>query len=177
MSNGTAIETAKRALGGRRSVRAGKWRRAVGVLGVVMLMPVPAAASAQSAGEAPNPSVNQYLESVPRARGGKPATGKTDRKANEVPTEVRRKLAEEGGADAAALDAITRSGRLGASPRASVPDGEPARPGAGDKIASEPSAVRAASTAAGEGSARWLLAGLAAIAVAAGVLALRRRRA
>jgi hypothetical protein len=162
------------------------------VLGVVMLVPVPTGASAQSAAEAPDPSVNQYVESVPGARGGAPASSH-DKPAYVAPS-VRKRIAEQGGEDKATLDAITRSQQLGAPPPQPAPaprssgsskssgssrsskSSRPSKPSrSAAQPASDPTPVRAASAATVDGSGPWLLAGLIAIAVAAAVLARRRR--
>lgn len=84
-------------------------------------MLLPAAAAAQFD---PNPSVDQYVESVPSAGGGTPPSssgGRPQRVA--VPGSIRRDIRERGGSDARQLNRIVSSPELGA------PDSAPATTG------------------------------------------------
>jgi hypothetical protein len=62
----------------------------------------------------PNPSVNQYVESVPTAKGAKPSRYAPDHREGKLAPDLRRRLEQHGGADAEALEAIATEARLGA---------------------------------------------------------------
>ena len=125
-----------------------------------------------------NPSVDQYVESVPTA-GGSPAPGG---RPAQLPAAVRDRIRSEGGADAATLQAVASSPALGAPASASGTGGhsggsKPDRSG----TAGEPdSPVTAATTTAvpdGGGSSVPVLAGGLILLTAAGAgMALARRR-
>jgi hypothetical protein len=152
------------------------------VLVHVLVMALPAVASASS--DATSPSLDQYVESVPTATGDRPEPGASGSQGG-LPSSTERDIAQQGGSDAPALEAVAGSPALGAPP-ASSNGGKGARPGAGNgrsavpPATAAPSALDAATTAASgddAGAAPWLLAGMLLLtAVAAGV-ALARRRA
>jgi hypothetical protein len=160
----------------------------VTVLTFVVLMLLPPAATAASGADPSNPSLDQYVESVPSADGGPPRTAGSSQ--GHLSDSVRHRLATQGGSDAAQLAAVASSPALGApsgsqvrarrSGRANGPAGE--NPGARPPVATRraaPSGLRALATAAthGEGSSIGvLLAGLLAITALAGGTALTRRR-
>ena len=120
-----------------------------------------------------DPAVDQYVESVPTSGGDprKPGGGG-------LPPGVKRQLEREGGADAAALEAVASSGALGAP--ASDGRRRASKADASDSGSNpRPSALEALTSAAvsDDGSAGgWLIAGLALLTVALAGTALARRR-
>jgi hypothetical protein len=157
------------------------------VLGVVLIVALPASASASSDGT--NPSLDQYVESVPTATGDRsdPSYGGNRRgSAGALPAATRRRIGQQGGADAPALEAVAGSPALGAPPtRGSGGNGREAGRASGEgrsatpPAAAAPSAIDAAATAAtgdGAGATPWLLAGVVLVSLAAAAAALARRR-
>jgi hypothetical protein len=143
------------------------------VVALALLTIVAPAGAAVPGTGASSPAVDQYVESVPTAGGdprkpggGGPAPG------------VKRKLEGEGGADAAALEAVASSPALGA------PDSDGRRRASRADIADSgsnprPSALEALTSAAVSddgGAGGWLIAGLALLTVALAGTALARRR-
>lgn len=130
----------------------------------------PAAAVAQ----VKDPAVDQYVESVPGANGDTGAP-----KGGGLPSDLQRQIESEGGADAAALEAVGSSPALGApAPRrghaaaGDLPHGSDDSPSTLDALAS--------ATVSGDGNTGgWLLAGLAVltVALAGTALASHRKRA
>jgi hypothetical protein len=135
-------------------------------------------AAAQDPRKEPPPgvsSIEQYIENIPTSRGSR-ATGAGNGKGQSLSPQARRRLDEEGGADAAALERLATSPGYGAPERPLRRTGKPAE-GLGD----DPSlggALSAAVSAPGEGG-EWRLGVLAGILVATtgglGVVAYRRR--
>ena len=117
-----------------------------------------------------NPSVDQYVESVPTGDGGvdvgKPGTP-ADRP---LPARVRERVQEKGGADAAQLEAIATSPALGA------PATTAAAPRRAEGTA-KPALLDAVTTAAAGGGAPLgaLLAGMLVLTAMAGGAAFVRR--
>lgn len=143
------------------------------MVALISLLIVPAPATAQS------PSLDQYVESVPTARGPKPSSHGSGPGGSELPPQVRRRIEQQGGSDADELAAIAGEPGRGA-PQRPVGGREAERrggsqrsaPGDDDKAAL-PSAAGAIGD--GDGMAVLLVAGLAT-AVAIGGVALARRR-
>src|SRR4051794_22238949 len=174
----------------------------VAVLAFVVLMLLPPAATAASGADPSNPSLDQYVESVPTSHGDPPGGGGSTRghiSTSHLPASVRHQIAAHGGRDATQLEAIATSpvfgapadavasttGRPAATPGTGTGTGSGAGrhstaqplPASGD---SRPSGVDAFTTAAthGGGSSTGVLAiGLVVIALMAGGIALSRRRA
>jgi hypothetical protein len=154
------------------------------LLALVALLP--ATASAQAPGEGPNPSLDQYVESIPTRSGTSRTRDRPPGERGRLSGEARRRLEREAGRDARALEDVTTSPSLGAPPQRR---GDPRRrdgaaggrtAGESDRRAAEPqrSAVPSAIDATLEGgsSTTLLLALLAATAAGMGALALARRR-
>ncbi|HEX2088136.1 MAG TPA: hypothetical protein VHF89_20785, partial [Solirubrobacteraceae bacterium] len=93
---------------------------------LIVLLLVPASASAQVPGQAPNPSIDQYVESVPTTKGSRYTRGGDRERPAELPPGVERRLERRAGADAQALKDIATSRALGA-PAAGSPGGATAR--------------------------------------------------
>jgi hypothetical protein len=87
-------------------------RISVTVLALVVLMILPPAATAATGADPSNPSLGQYVESVPSSHGGGPPTGPPSR--GHLSDSVRRQIARRGGADAKQLEAVTTSSSFGA---------------------------------------------------------------
>jgi hypothetical protein len=154
-------------------------------------MILPPAATAASGADPSNPSVNQYVESVPSSHGGQPPSGGGSSPSSHLPASVRHRIAAQGGADAKQLESVATSPALGA-PSAPNADGggkgKSNRSGTGGtgsggaaSAADErsPSAISAVATAATGGngdSVVILVAGLALITALAAAIALARRR-
>jgi hypothetical protein len=142
-----------------------------------MLLPSAAIASA-------NPSVDQYVESVPSV-GGTPPPGTSPRSpggAGALPPDLQRRIDASGGTDARQLEAVVTSPALGAPAPRERAEAARARGGAPAPSASEPARPAAIKAAIGAGSHGdgtpfgWLLAGwLATTAVAILAAVLRRR--
>jgi hypothetical protein len=138
-----------------------------------------APAAAQDPREEPPPdvsSIEQYIENIPTSRGSRAAgTGKGT--GQPLSPEARRRLREEGGPDAAALERIATSPAYGAPDRPLRKSRELVRTPSDDD-ASLGAAFSAAVSAPGEGG-EWRLGVLAAILVATtaalAVAAYRRR--
>jgi hypothetical protein len=167
----------------------------VAVLAFVVLMLLPPAATAASGADPSNPSLDQYVESVPTSHGDPPPGGGSTRghiSTTHLPASVRHQIAAHGGRDATQLQAIATSPAFGAPADAvASTSGRPAgSPGSGSgaarrsppeaPAASRPSGVDAFTTAAthgGGGSVGVLAIGLVVITLMAGGIALSRRRA
>lgn len=141
-----------------------------------------------------NPSLDQYVESVPTGHGNGPAHGGPGgggSGGSALPQDTRRQIERQGGSDAGALEAVAGDPALGA-PEASAkarrgagtdkPGARNAKPGGSAPTAAgtaSPSTVDAVTSAAtgGDGSAApWLLLGLALLTAFAAAAALVRRR-
>jgi hypothetical protein len=164
------------------------------VLAFVVLMILPPAATAASGADPSNPSLDQYVESVPTSHGGPPPShgsirdGSTSQRGH-LPASVRHRLAASGGSDAKQLEAIATSPSFGAPTTSSAPrsggtkdggSGTGGGTGARQPGGSGPSGLDAFTTAATHGggsSVAVLLAGLVLITLLAGGTALARRRA
>jgi hypothetical protein len=135
-------------------------------------MTLPAAAGA-------NPSVDQYVESVPTGDGGTSGGGGAKPEGGTLPQRVRDRLQEEGGSDAAQLEAVATSPALGA-PAAGKPAPTTRRDDATPRAdAPKPSALDAATTAAvdnGGAPIGVLVGGMLALTAIAGAAAFARRR-
>jgi hypothetical protein len=170
----------------------------VAVLAFVVLMLLPPAATAASGADPSNPSLDQYVESVPTSHGDPPGGGGSTRghiSSAPLPASVRHQIAAHGGRDATQLEAIATSPAFGAPAAAvaSTSGGSTGTSGAGSGSArhptaqppaasgaSRPSGVDAFTTAAthgGGGSIGVLAIGLVVITLMAVGLALSRRRA
>ncbi len=75
------------------------------------MLALPAPALAQ---QSPSPSVEQYVERVPTAEGAKPSGNGTYKPGRPLPEKVRKRLREEAGADAQALEDVATAEGLGA---------------------------------------------------------------
>jgi hypothetical protein len=173
----------------------------VTVLTFVVLMLLPPAATAASGADPSNPSLDQYVESVPSSHGGPPpgqkSNGHTTR--GHLSASVRRRIARQGGNDAQQLEAVATSPTFGApvtsaTPRTSGGSGANGAASGGqgagggssgthraplDAGGRAPSGLDAFTTAAthGDGSSTSiLLVGALLIAALAGGTALARRR-
>jgi hypothetical protein len=139
---------------------------------VALLMILPPVAGAA------NPSVDQYVESVPSASGPGPGDGGDDGgpthgHATTLPPATRKAIRAEGGSDAGALEAIASSPALGA------PDTGGARSGSGAKAPRAGASTKPAAAATVDGggsSVAVLAAGLILLTVVACGTALARRR-
>jgi hypothetical protein len=146
----------------------------------VAVLPAPAHGAADELSD--DPSLNQYVESVPTARGNRPPSERGGRRGGEeLPPEVRRELREQGGELADDLAAAAGDPSAGAPParpkgrRDASPSGWTAYAPADEPGPSLPSA---ATNAVGDGTRLpWLLAALAALALVAVLTAARRRAA
>ena len=145
-------------------------------------MILPPAATAASGADPSNPSLNQYVESVPSSHGdGTPPSGGAGSGSGQLPASVRHRIEAQGGPDAKQLEAVAGSPALGAP--ASKPGGSSHTQGGSSPVPAaadhRPSGLRAAAdaTVGGDGSSVVLLAlGLLVVTTAAGGMALARRR-
>jgi hypothetical protein len=169
------------------------------VLALVVLMILPPAATAATGADPSNPSLDQYVESVPSSHGGGPPTGRPSR--GHLSDSVRQEIVRRGGADAKQLEAVATSAAFGAptSTASHGTSGASATGGSGGGTASgtsghagngsggtpspsggqRPSGLDAITTAAtsGDGSSVGVLAaGLLLIAAMAAGTAFARRR-
>jgi hypothetical protein len=162
------------------------------VFAFVVLMLLPPAATAASGADPSNPSLDQYVESVPSSHGGQPPPGGSSH--GRLSDSVRHKIARQGGADAKQLQAVATSPAFGAptssatasSSRSSGSSSGGSAGGAGSTAGpslkteeNQPSGLHAIATAAthGEGSSTGLLiGGLLLITALVGGTALARRR-
>src|SRR3954465_4352209 len=87
-------------------------RISVTVLALVVLMILPPAATAATGADPSNPSLDQYVESVPSSHGGGPPAGRPSR--GHLSDSVRQQIARRGGADAKQLEAVATSSAFGA---------------------------------------------------------------
>ena len=169
----------------------------VTVLTFVVLMLLPPAATAASGADPSNPSLDQYVESVPSSHGGSPpGPGSTGGHAStstgsHLPASIRHRLAATGGPDATQLQAIATSPAFGApadavaatSARRGASDGAAAgrsstqsKPASTDRRPSGFDAVATAATSGEGSSSGLLLGGLVLIsALALGTVFARRR--
>ena len=136
---------------------------------VALLTVLPAAVAVA----AEPPAAHQYVESVP------PASGDRGDDPNEpgapLPADVQRQVQAQGGADAAALEAVATSPALGASKADEKTDNAA---GTGSDVEG-PSTARTAAAAPAEGDGTTLailLAGVAVVSVVAAGFAVARRR-
>jgi hypothetical protein len=153
-------------------------------------MILPPAATAASGADPSNPSVNQYVESVPSSHGGQPPSGGGSSPSSHLPASVRHRIAAQGGTDAKQLESVATSPALGAPPAPNAASGGKGKGGTGSggtgsggapSAADErsPSAISAVATAATGGNGNSvviLVAGLALITALAAAIALARRR-
>jgi hypothetical protein len=92
----------------------------VTVFAFVVLMILPPAATAASGADPSNPSLDQYVESVPTSHGGAPPGPGSTRGSistspgGRLPASIRHRLAAHGGADATQFEAIATSPAFGA---------------------------------------------------------------
>jgi hypothetical protein len=142
-------------------------------------MILPPAATAASGADPSNPSLDQYVESVPSSHGDKtPPSGGS----SSLGGDLRRQIQAQGGSDAKQLEAVAGSPAYGAPPASHAAKGSGTkRGGSGDarKSSPRPSALDSATAAAvgGSGSTTTLLvAGLALITALAVSAALWSRR-
>lgn len=178
---------------------AGRVPLAVVALVVLMILP-PAATAAPGDGTDPsNPSLDQYVESVPSSHGDhRPPRGGGGAKPGHLSTSVRRRIHAQGGSDSRQLAAVATSPALGApgsypsrsgsgGGKAGSARGGASSPGGGSSdggaaaVAEEraPSSLSAVTAAAAHGdgsSIGALVIGLVLISALAGGLALARRR-
>ncbi len=148
-------------------------RVAAPVVALVLLTILPPAAAVA---QVRDPAVDQYVESVPGATGdtGTPKGG-AGPDGGGLPSDLKRQIESEGGADAAALEAVGSSPELGSSASGrrqtaagDLPHGSGDSPSTLDAVAS--------ATVSGDGNAGgWLLAGLAVLTAALGATAFARR--
>jgi hypothetical protein len=170
----------------------------VTVLAFVVLMILPPAATAASGADPSNPSLDQYVESVPTSHGDPPGGGGSTRghiSTSHLPASVRHQIAAHGGRDATQLEAIATSPAFGAPADAvasttgrpsgtsgagnASPRHSTARPplASGDTRPSGVDAFTTAATHGGGGSTGVLAIGLVVITLMAVGIALSRRRA
>jgi hypothetical protein len=148
----------------------------------IAVLVLPAPALGQGSGElSSDPSVNQYVESVPTTKGSKPTTRRPDDKPAPLPPEVRRKLEAEGGPVAEELEEIATSPALGApaTPRDGKPGSARERGGHDAPARDERGTVSAVAQAVGgdgAGAMGTLLGGLLLISGVVAAAALHRRR-
>jgi hypothetical protein len=167
------------------------------VLAFVVLMLLPPAATAASGADPSNPSLDQYVESVPTSHGDPPPGGGSTRghiSTAHLPASVRHQIAAHGGGDATQLEAIATSPAFGApadaiastsarsgsaSGRGSAPRRHTTSPPPAASADHRPSGIAAVATSAtsGEGGSNaLLLVGLVVITALAAATALARRR-
>ena len=168
------------------------------MLAFVVLMILPPAATAASGADPSNPSLDQYVESVPTSHGDPPpgggfSHGHISSTRGQLPASIRHQLATRGGSDATQLQAIATSPAFGA-PAAAVRsttgsgNGTRSRGGDGSRHANDaqpdgaahrPSGIAAIADSATQGdgsSTGLLLGGVALISALVGGTALVRRR-
>jgi hypothetical protein len=161
---------------------AGRGRASAWLICLVGLLLGPADSAHAQAPGLGGPSVDQYIESVPTARGPAAVAEPRTAPATRLPAETRRRLRREAGGDAAALEALStdpatgapagRSAAAGRRGGSSQEDSAPAMLGMSERG----SADAAAQALSGGGSAvLLLLAGLLAGTLALGAVAWRRR--
>lgn len=151
------------------------------VIALVLLMGLPAVGSAAS-----NPSLDQYVESVPSAGGGGNAPGGSAPQASHLPAPVQHQIDAQGGSDAKALQALAGSPAAGAPAQAPGRGGSAAggsgrsggsSSGSGGKSGSRPptAAIDTASANGDSSHLGWLVAGLVIVTLAIGGAGLMRR--
>jgi hypothetical protein len=137
------------------------------VVALLTILPAAVAVAAEP------PAAHQYVESVPPAGGDR--GDDPNEPAEPLPADVQRQVQAQGGADAAALEAVATSPALGAS-RA---DKETENAAENGSDVEGPSTARTAATAPAEGDSSTmaiLLAGVAVVSVVAAGFAVARRR-
>jgi hypothetical protein len=130
-----------------------------------------------------NPSVDQYVESVPTGEGDTNEDDHGDGKAHPLPSHLRDRLRDEGGSDAPQLEKLATEPALGAPAVPRAEDDREAGGGRGDDAGraepARPSALDATTAAAVDGAGNTmeiLLAGVVLLTAAAAGLAFARRR-
>ena len=192
----TATSTTPSGLNRRRPpsvVSSGRRRTAVLTLALLMLLSSASAAERPGAASA-NPSIDQYVERVPSSGGDRDPRARPDSGDGGVSPEVRRRIREDGGADAAQLEEIVSSSALGApdstarsgrggdstpGPGSGRGGSKPGSGGGSGSDESRPSALEAVVTAGAHdtgNSFTWLVAGIVALSAAMAAAALARRR-
>jgi hypothetical protein len=171
------------------------------VLAFVVLMILPPAATAATGADPSNPSLDQYVESVPTSHGDPPSGGGSTHghittSTGRLPASVRHDIAAHGGPDAAQLQAIATSPAFGAPAtvvRSSTGTGTGTGATAGDSGGSQAQKTPAAPARAGHrpsgiaaiansatdgeaGSTGLLLVGVLLISALLGGTALARKR-
>jgi hypothetical protein len=146
------------------------------------MLALPTAALAQAPGEiSPDPSVNQYVESVPTSKGSRPSTG-GGAKGAKLPPAVQRRIEEQAGADAADLSAIATDPDAGAPaasrdrPRDRAAGSRDRRPVPQVEEKAPLAAAAEATFDAGGGGLVLLLFGLLGTTILVGGFAVSRRR-
>ena len=144
----------------------------------VLILPAPAVAQ-----PSPGPAVDQYVESVPTAKGNTRASTGRHHKRGKLPAELRDRLRRQGGSDAEDLEAIATAPGLGAPDATADAGGRVARGGgegaAGAEGPDRKSAISATADAAfagGSGRTALLLIALLATTAVVGAFAFARRR-
>jgi hypothetical protein len=168
------------------------------VLAFVVLMILPPAATAATGADPSNPSLDQYVESVPTSHGDPPPGGGSSQghittSTGHLPASIRHDIAARGGRDATQLEAIATSPAFGA-PATAVrstagggatggdtggsrhADKSPAAPVRADHRPSGIAALADSATRSGGGSIGLLLGGVVLISALLGGTALARRR-
>ena len=176
--------SATRTTGGRLPSSKAVLRGLPALLALTLLMALPSLAWAG------NPSLDQYVESVPTGHGNGPSHHGGSSSATQLPEATRRQIEQQGGSDAPALEAVAGNPALGAPDSAgkaghgagSGKRTRNAKPGGSAPTAAgtaSPSALDAATTAATGGddsSGAILLVALALLTLVAAAVALARRR-
>ncbi len=125
--------------------------------------------------------VDQYVEDIPTSEGPKPAGSGGKASGNPLPPTVTQSLADEGGSDAAALEAIATDPSLGApgedlSGRVAVgPAGEAEDVSLGSALSGGFGALRGADGRGSGGVLLLVLVGLTTVIVVAAARRSRRR--
>jgi hypothetical protein len=149
-------------------------RVAAPVVALVLLTILPSAATAAPVQD---PAVEQYVESVPGARGDGPDRTPSG-SGGGLPAQVQRQVEREGGADAGALEAVASSAELGAPATAAKKRRHGQSAGlrrAGDPSPSAIDAVGSAALGEHGSSGGWVLLGIALLTAALAATALARR--
>ena len=142
-------------------------------------MILPPAATAASGADPSNPSLNQYVESVPSSHGDRtPPSGGAKSPDGQLPASVQRQIETQGGRDAKQLESIATSPALGA-PASSTDGAGGGRETKAEAADHSPSSLDALTSAAtgGDGNSLGLLVlGLVLVTALLGGSALARRR-
>jgi hypothetical protein len=151
----------------------------------VVLMILPPAAMAGSGADPSNPSLDQYVESVPTSHGDPPPAGRSGNgraSTPQLPAAIRQRIVAQGGSDATQLERAGSSPAWGAPATRAVPGGRSARGGGRARGAVEQdrpsllSSLANGATEGGSGGTGALVAGLLLVTGAIGGTALVRRR-